>query len=94
MRTCVCVLAAALAILAGCAKEAPPVDWGGKYSTTVKTRLDTLIAAKDCDSLRAELVTAKTIDEAKRKSTGSGSHDLVAYIRWGMDKADCQPEAE
>lgn len=89
MRSFVCSLAVALAVVAGCAKSAPPVDWGGKYSTTVKTRLDRLIKAKDCRSLRAELVTAKSIDEAKRRSSGSGSQDLVAYIRWGMDEADC-----
>ena len=94
MRTLACSLAVALAVLAGCAESAPPMDWGGKYSTTVKTRLDGLIKAKDCDSLRAELATAKAVDEAKRKSWGSGSQDLVAYIRWGMDKADCPTESE
>jgi len=76
-------------VLAGCGHSAPPVDWGGKYSTTVKTRLDALIRAKDCDSLRAELITAKSIDAAERRSSGTGSADLVAYITWGLDKADC-----
>jgi hypothetical protein len=80
----------ALALLTGCAKSAPPVDWGGKYSSTVKKRLDRLIAEKDCRSLRAELLTAKSIDAAKRRDYKSGSADLVAYIRWGMDKAGCK----
>jgi hypothetical protein len=79
-------------VLAGCAKDAPVVDWGGKYSTTVKERLDALVAEKDCESLRAELTTAHAIDEAKKRSYGSGSHDLVAYIEWGLDEADCPDE--
>lgn len=77
-------------LLAGCANEAPPVDWGGKYSTTVKKRLDELVAKKDCDALQAELKTAHTIDEAKKHLYGSGSADLVAYIEWGLDEADCE----
>jgi len=89
MRTSVSSAALALLVLAGCANEAPPVDWGGKYSTTVQERLDELIKKKDCDSLQAELVTARTIDEAKKRSYGSGSADLVAYIKWGLDQADC-----
>jgi len=88
MRTIVCSLALGLA-LAGCGNAAPPVDWGGKYSTTVKERLDELVAKKECDSLQAELKTAHTIDEAKKRSYGSGSADLVAYIEWGLDEADC-----
>jgi hypothetical protein len=88
MRTFLGSLVLAFA-LAGCAKGAPPVDWGGKYSTTVKERLDALIAKKDCASLDAELTTAHTIDEAKKRSYGSGSGDLVAYIEWGIEKADC-----
>jgi hypothetical protein len=88
MRTIVCSLALGLA-LAGCGNAAPPVDWGGKYSTTVKERLDELVAKKDCEALQAELKTAHTIDEAKKRSYGSGSEDLVAYIEWGLDEADC-----
>ncbi|MFL6091193.1 MAG: hypothetical protein ACJ71Z_13750 [Aeromicrobium sp.] len=90
MRTPVYVLALAAAVLAGCGNSAPPVDWGGKYSTTVQVRLDKLIDAKDCASLRAELATAKSIDAAERRSYGSGSQDLVAYIKWGMDNAGCK----
>lgn len=89
MRRTVCSLAVALAVLAGCGNPAPPVDWGGKYSTTVRTRLDRLIMKKDCAALRAELMTAKSVDAAGRRSSGSGSQDLVAYITWGLDKADC-----
>lgn len=89
MRTTVGSIALALIVLAGCGSEAPPVDWGGKYSTTVKKRLDELIQKKDCEALQAELVTARTIDEAKKRYYGSGSDDLVAYITWGLDKADC-----
>ena len=90
MRAPVLTVALAATVLAGCSSSPPPVDWGGKYSTTVQTRLDKLIEAKDCASLRAELATAKSIDAAKRRDSGSGSEDLVAYIRWGMDKADCK----
>jgi hypothetical protein len=89
MRTSVCSIALSLLILTGCASSPPPVDWGGKYSTTVQERLDELIKKKDCKSLRAELATAHAIDEAKKRSYGSGSDDLVAYITWGLDKADC-----
>jgi hypothetical protein len=89
MRTSVCSIALGLLVLAGCGNPAPPVDWGGKYSTTVRERLDELIQKKDCTSLRAELDTAHAIDEAKKRSYGSGSDDLVAYIEWGLDKADC-----
>jgi outer membrane murein-binding lipoprotein Lpp len=77
-------------LLAGCANEAPPVDWGGKYSTTVKKRLDELVAKKDCEALQAELTTAHTIDAAKKRLYGSGSADLVAYIEWGLAEADCE----
>ena len=89
MRMSACSIALSLFVLAGCAKDAPPVDWGGKYSTTVQERLDELITKKDCDALQAELATAHAIDEAKKRSYGSGSSDLVAYIEWGLDKADC-----
>lgn len=92
MRMLVCSVALGL-LLAGCAEEAPPVHWGGKYSATVKTRLDDLIAKKDCASLQAELTTAHTIDAAKKRSHGSGSDDLVAYLKWGLDRADCPDEA-
>lgn len=89
MRISVCSAALSLLILTGCGNAAPPVDWGGKYSTTVQERLDGLIKAKDCTSLQAELITAHAIDEAKKRSYGSGSDDLVAYIEWGLEKADC-----
>jgi hypothetical protein len=82
-------LALSLLLLAGCGNEPPPVDWGGKYSTTVQERLDALIAKKDCDSLQAELATAHATNEAKKRSYGSGTADLVAYIEWGLDKAGC-----
>lgn len=88
MRRFVCLVVLGV-VLAGCAKDAPPVDWGGKYSTTVKERLDALVAEKDCESLQAELTTAHAIDEAKKRSYGSGSQDLVAYIEWSLDEADC-----
>ena len=89
MRAVVGSLALSLLVLAGCGNEPPPVDWGGKYSTTVQERLDALIKKKDCDSLEAELATAHSTDEAKKRSYGSGTADLVAYIEWGLDKADC-----
>jgi hypothetical protein len=89
MRTSVCSAALGLIVLAGCGNEPPPVDWGGEYSTTVQERLDELIEKKDCDALQSELITAHTIDEAKKRSYGSGSDDLVAYIEWGLDQADC-----
>ena len=89
MRTTVGSIAVALLFLAGCGNSAPPVDWGGKYSTTVRERLDELIEKKDCDALRAELKTARTIDEAKKRYYGSGSDDLVAYIKWGLEQAGC-----
>ncbi|HKY57256.1 MAG TPA: hypothetical protein VJL80_04390 [Aeromicrobium sp.] len=89
MRTSACSIALSLLVLAGCGNDAPPVDWGGKYSATVQKRLDENIAKKDCDALQAELATARAIDEAKKRLYGSGSADLVAYIEWGLDKADC-----
>lgn len=89
MRMSVCSIALGLLVVTGCGTSAPPVDWGGKYSTTVRERLDTLIKKKDCDALHAELITAHAIDAAKKRSYGSGSDDLVAYIRWGQDKAGC-----
>ena len=89
MRTTVGSIALALLFLAGCGHSAPPVDWGGKYSTTVRERLDELIQKRDCDALQAELRTARTIDEAKKRHYGSGSDDLVAYIQWGLEEADC-----
>jgi hypothetical protein len=90
MRTPVISAVFALALLAaGCGTSEPPVDWGGKYSTTAKARLDKLIDAKDCEGLRAELATAKATNAARKRLDGSGTADLVAYIEYGMDKADC-----
>jgi hypothetical protein len=88
MRTRVCSIALVL-LVGGCADSAPPVDWGGKYSTTAQERLDELIEKRDCDALRAELLTARATDEAKKRAYGSGTADLVAYIEWGLDEADC-----
>jgi hypothetical protein len=79
----------ALAVLAGCGASEPAVDWNGKYTPTVKARLDGLIKSRDCDGLRAELTTAKATNEAKKRLDGSGTADLVAYIEYGLDKADC-----
>ena len=90
MRTAVSSIALALLVLSGCGNPPPPMDWGGKYSTTVKERLDELIQKKDCESLRDELATAHAIDEAKKRAYGSGSDDLVAYIEWGLDQAECE----
>jgi hypothetical protein len=91
MRTPVISTVFALAFLvAGCGASPPPVDWGGKYSETVKTRLDKLIQTKNCDGLQAELITAKATNAAKKRLNGSGTADLVAYIKYGLDKADCK----
>lgn len=91
MRTPVISAMVALALLvAGCGASEPSVDWGGKYSATVKTRLDKLIEAKDCDGLQAELATAKVTNAAKKRLDGSGTADLVAYIEYGLDKAGCK----
>lgn len=79
----------ALAVLAGCGTSAPTVDWNGKYTPTQKARLDALIKAKNCDGLRAELITAKATNAAKKRLDGSGTADLVAYIEFGLDEADC-----
>jgi len=89
MRSIVASLAVAL-LLTGCSSE-PKVDWGGKYSSTVKERLDDLAKQKDCKRLLAELDTAYAINEAKK----GGSGDLVAYIKYILDRADCDlPENE
>ena len=79
------VVAVAVLLLAGCGADAPAVDWGGKYSATVKERLDELAHQKDCGRLLAELDTAYSIDRAKK----GGSGDLVAYIRYSLERADC-----
>ena len=84
MRSIVASLAVAL-LLAGCGASEPTVDWGGKYSTTVKKRLDDLADAKDCKRLLAELDTAHAINGAKQ----GGSGDLVAYVKYSLDRADC-----
>ena len=88
MRTRLCSIALVL-LVGGCGNSAPPVDWGGKYSTTAQERLEELIEKRDCDALRAELLTARATDEAKKRAYGSGTADLVAYIEWGLDEADC-----
>jgi hypothetical protein len=89
MRTPLTSIVLALAVLAGCGASEPPVDWGGKYSMTAKKRLDALVEAKDCDGLRSELITAKVTNTAKKQLDGSGTADLVAYIKYGLDKAGC-----
>ena len=89
MRTPMVSIVLALAVLAGCGASEPAVDWNGKYTPTVKARLDGLVKAKDCDGLRAELITAKATNEAKKRLDGSGTADLVAYIEYGLDQAEC-----
>jgi hypothetical protein len=85
------VVSVAVVLLAGCGADAPAVDWGGKYSTTVKERLDELAHEKDCGRLLAELDTAHAIDGAKK----GGSADLVAYIKYSLERADCEiPEGK
>ena len=51
-----------------------------------------IVRTRDLPSglVRAELMTAHAIDEAKKRSYGSGSDDLVAYIKWGLGEADCE----
>ena len=83
-------IALALGVLAGCGASEPAVDWTGKYTPTVKARLDDLIKAKDCDGLEAELLTAKATDAARKRLSGSGTADLVAYIEYGLDRAECK----
>lgn len=75
----------AVVLLAGCGASEPPVDWGDKYSSTVKERLDGLAEDKDCGRLLAELDTAYSINRAKE----GGSGDLVDYIKYALDSADC-----
>lgn len=87
MRSLAFTVAAALLsglLLTGCSSE-PTVDWGGKYSQSVKKRLDGLAAAKDCGRLLAELDTARSISQAKE----GGSDDLVAYVKYSLERADC-----
>ena len=88
--TALAPIVVALAVLAGCGASEPAVDWDGKYTPTVKARLDGLIKSKDCDGLQAELLTAKATNAAKKRLDGSGTADLVAYIEYGLDKADCK----
>jgi hypothetical protein len=83
MRSIVASLVLALS-LAGCSSE-PKVDWEGKYTPTIKKRLDDLAKQKDCGRLLAELDTARSINAAKE----GGSGDLVAYIKYSLDRADC-----
>jgi len=79
------VASVAVLLVAGCGADAPAVDWGGKYSDSVKERLDELAHQKDCGRLLAELDTAYAIDGAKK----GGSGDLVAYITYSLERADC-----
>lgn len=84
------VASVAFVLLAGCGADAPPVDWGGKYSSTVKERLDQLARERDCGRLLAELDTAYAVDGAKKGGTG----DLVAYIKHALEGADCDIPAD
>jgi hypothetical protein len=83
MRSIIASLAVAL-MLTGCSSE-PEVDWNGKYTPTIKKRLDDLAKEKDCGGLLAELDTAYSINDAKQ----GGSGDLVAYIKHALERADC-----
>lgn len=89
MRTIVASLAAAL-LLTGCVASEPEVDWEDKYTPTIKKRLDDLANDKDCNALLAELDTARSINDAKE----GGSGDLVAYIKYALDRADCDVPEE
>lgn len=65
------------------------VDWDN-YSPTVKSRIDSLALAKECEELQSEFDTAAANDSAQRNRTGSGNADLMQYINEKLKSAGCQ----
>lgn len=71
---------------------APPTPvpfFGGKYSTTVRDRIEELAAAKDCAGLQREFDTAERNNLATFRRTGDGTADLMGYIDDKMRTAGC-----
>lgn len=86
------ITAALLAPLAlsacGGATEAASIDWGTKYDTSVKTRIDA--AAGDCPALQREFDLAEGNNAATRnRGYAEGSTDLMKYVNGLIEAAGC-----
>jgi succinate dehydrogenase/fumarate reductase flavoprotein subunit len=64
------------------------VPWSD-YAPEVHTRIDGLLAAKDCRGLQAEFNQADANNQATMSRTGHNNAALVGYIDTGMRSAGC-----
>lgn len=64
------------------------VDWEN-YASSVRTRIDSMAASKDCAGLQAEFDTADANDDAQRERVGTGNADLMSYIDSKLSAAGC-----
>lgn len=82
-------LAAPLALSAcGGATEAASIDWGTKYDTSVKTRIDA--AAGDCPALQREFDLAEAnMASTVHRGYEYGTVDLMKYVNGLIEAAGC-----
>ena len=64
------------------------VDWSN-YAPSVRTRIDSLAATRDCSGLQREFDLADANDRAQRSRTGTGNADLMRYIDNELRGAGC-----
>jgi hypothetical protein len=64
------------------------VPWAD-YAPEVRTRIDGLLAAKDCRGLQAEFNQADANNQATMSRTGHNNAALMDYIDIGMRSAGC-----
>lgn len=87
------LLVGSLTVLAGAAcgsygDAGGDVDWEN-YAPSVRSRIDSLAAADDCDGLQHEFDTADANDDIQRDRVGDGNADLMGYIDEAMAEAGC-----
>jgi hypothetical protein len=82
-------LVAVLAVvLVGSCSPSSDVDWEN-YAPEVRTRIDRMATAGDCDGLQAEFDTADANDAAQRDRVGTGNADLMGYIDSKLSEVGC-----
>lgn len=95
MRKPAIITAAFVAVtgLAGCGAagtDTASIEWGTKYSMTVKDRIDAAAAASDCAALQSEFDTADGNNaNTRRRGYDNGTTDLMKYIDGKLREAGC-----
>lgn len=77
-----------LALVIGHARSGDHVPWAD-YDPSVKARIDSASATRDCTTLQSEFDTADANNAATLRRTGHNNAALMNYIDDAMKSADC-----